>query len=140
MGDVATSEARTFAEKGMGITDTTKLYNERASRGTLSDIGKLNPEDSYIPMQLADGSIRLVTGKEITAYKKATGYKGKYTASKVAGAGSTVADFAQGEGSSGSNYFGGTGVARLEALIQAEIDKSINRENRMLKKIGGVEM
>jgi len=133
MGDVATSEARTFAEKGMGITDTTKLYNERASRGTLSDIGKLNPEDSYIPMQLADGSIRLVTGKEITAYKKATGYKGKYTASKVAGAGSTVADFAQGEGSSGSNYFGGTGVARLEALIQAEIDKSINRENRMFK-------
>ena len=134
MGDVATSDAKTFAEKGLDIKDTTKLYNERAARGTLQSLGKLDPSQSYIPMQLADGSIRLVTGKEIADYKKATGYKGKFGATKVAGEGSSVAAFGQDRGSSGGNVFQGAGfVRKLENLIQNEIDKSVNRENRMFK-------
>ena len=137
-GDIATSDAKTFAEKGMDLKETTKLYNERAARGTLQAIGKLDRSKTYFPMQLADGSIRMVTGKEIQDYKDSTGYKGDYGANMVAGQGSSVAKFASKSGGTalgvgGGQYATGASIQRLERLIELEIERSVTRENKMFK-------
>ena len=136
--DIATADAMNFAEGKMDIGDQSELFDLRASRGSLQAIDtakmKLDPKDYFVVMQLADGTVQLVSQKEAQAYADAglgSGHSNIFR--NFAGPGSEAADFTYGRGHMGTQKFSANNAEHLARLINEEIADLNADESKMFK-------
>ena len=137
--DTPTADAKAYAEGKMDVDQQGRLFDARAVRGSFRNIDtgrmKADPKDFFRVMQLADGTVQLVSQREAEEFAKKTGYTGSSKFRHFAGAGSKTAELAGGAdfGIFGAKKFNAATLDSLNRYIMNNIETSLANENKMFE-------